>query len=894
MKHKTFKLLCIVLLANFLLANFAFAQGLKFNPDDPRADGPTFESAQASSDACKAFSNIVADISTKKFKATWISLPSDIDKTNIPSAVISAGGICRIIDYGGTDGVLYPRSTEAVDFEKMINVNFVSGKQVIDYELKANTEQTMADPVSIIIGWVIELIASIVSNVLAVLTSLAGLIFNLVVDRILNITQMLRAVTVGWQIVRDFSNMFFILIMIVISLATILRIEKYNYRQLLGKLILMALLVNFSQVIAVTIMNAVNLLAATFYQGGMAKDLAQAAFKVAWPVGGLKLIMSGGIPAALTLGFSQIMFQLVATVVFLALAILFLVRLVGLYVLIIFSPIAYVGNILPATQKFAEQWWHTFVKYLIWVPVALFLIRLDILVINDGFSWSGAKADTVFIYFIEMAFIVAAFIVAKNAGMVGADVALNAGKFVGKGVGGFVGRAYSKRMLNAAKQAGLSNKPVRASLYKAAAFLNPIAAKKAWEQRSKQLDEEVYGPAVGAMHDTLNRIMPTEWHGWKDALTGRGRLALGRRTQYGAIEANKVINKKVKEINEAPLTEKQRVQGYLDATHLDDKIAWSRSLTLNNHGDGVMHALGKEYDPVEYRRQVFDDLIHAGASKEQAGQEANYISELSEANRKLRDLGSGVEEDVDGVARATVDLTGVKNLAASNFDGPGGLQEYLKKINVINNSNEFVDREGNVVATINNVDEFNRVLKDTAGNGIRDGKNFEHKIMSARGAKERLRRAKRMDAEDLVKAMEPAGVSIQERNGTHINLSEEGSMFLEGLSPSVGPAVPNMRRTAPRMQNVVGGSESEDGTIDYKSIGTDPRKLNILVETVHSRADIAAGFLTKGKVDDATASQIKTLVNTTLRRYKGSKLAKFNLDYTMDKDGNAVFQSKRI
>ena len=56
-------------------------------------------------------------------------------------------------------------------------------------------------------------------------------------------------VSAGWEALRDLSNMFFILILLVIALATILKIQSYGYRQLLKKLLIVAVLINFSKTI---------------------------------------------------------------------------------------------------------------------------------------------------------------------------------------------------------------------------------------------------------------------------------------------------------------------------------------------------------------------------------------------------------------------------------------------------------------------------------------------------------------------------------------------------------------------------------------------------------------------------------------------------------------------
>src|SRR3989338_4006877 len=43
-------------------------------------------------------------------------------------------------------------------------------------------------------------------------------------------------VQMGWTVVRDVSNMFFIIVLLVIAVATIFKVESYSYRALLPKL----------------------------------------------------------------------------------------------------------------------------------------------------------------------------------------------------------------------------------------------------------------------------------------------------------------------------------------------------------------------------------------------------------------------------------------------------------------------------------------------------------------------------------------------------------------------------------------------------------------------------------------------------------------------------------
>ena len=68
----------------------------------------------------------------------------------------------------------------------------------------------------------------------------------------------------GWQIVLSFANLGFVLAIIIIAFATIFRLENYAMKQVLWKLIVAALLVNFSLVIAGAFINVSDVLAENF------------------------------------------------------------------------------------------------------------------------------------------------------------------------------------------------------------------------------------------------------------------------------------------------------------------------------------------------------------------------------------------------------------------------------------------------------------------------------------------------------------------------------------------------------------------------------------------------------------------------------------------------------
>lgn len=236
---------------------------------------------------------------------------------------------------------------------------------------------------------------AILVGLLQVIANWLGKLFSWIVDLLVQVAaynDFLKATAVitGWVIVRDVCNMFFVIILLVISIATILRVEAYSYKKLLPKLLLMAVLINFSkticgiiidfsQVIMLTFVNAFKAAAgANFWQAfGMQKmfsfsemaNQAQAAGN-SWDITGAALL--------------SVIIILVATITVGILAVVLVARVVVLWTLIILSPLAYLLGSFPQGEQYAKQWWGEFTKNVVTGPVLAFFIWLALIVAGGG------------------------------------------------------------------------------------------------------------------------------------------------------------------------------------------------------------------------------------------------------------------------------------------------------------------------------------------------------------------------------------------------------------------------------------------------------------------------------------------------------------------------------
>jgi len=198
-------------------------------------------------------------------------------------------------------------------------------------------------------------------------------------------------VILGWTMVRDVANMFFVVILLAIAFGTILGLDQYEWKKLTVKLVLAAIFINFSKLIAGIIIDAAHIFTITFLNAivataggniinmfGLDKMMTFAGSAMNNPSGeGLMMKVLGGSVAAF-------LFSFIALLTIGAYAAIMLSRMLVLWVLIILSPLAYLMSVLPATKKYASEYWQEFIKYVIAGPVMVFFLWLAFATMGSG------------------------------------------------------------------------------------------------------------------------------------------------------------------------------------------------------------------------------------------------------------------------------------------------------------------------------------------------------------------------------------------------------------------------------------------------------------------------------------------------------------------------------
>jgi hypothetical protein len=233
----------------------------------------------------------------------------------------------------------------------------------------------------------------------------------------------------GWDIMRDFGNIIIVVALIVIALATILDIKEYQAQKTIPILILVALLVNFSPVICGVVIDASNIIMLNFLKAGFPEQMKTEHLEEGLSNIGVEQVVGQegpGVGQALLFAF----FSIIASFVILVYALIFLLRYIALWLLVIFSPLAFVFYILKFTKKYFDQWMNQFLQWaFIGVPMSIILyLTVKMLEISDKIMIQG---DSTGIYRImasgvaPVVFLIAGLFASLQTGAVGASAVTN-------------------------------------------------------------------------------------------------------------------------------------------------------------------------------------------------------------------------------------------------------------------------------------------------------------------------------------------------------------------------------------------------------------------------------------------------------------------------------------
>lgn len=218
----------------------------------------------------------------------------------------------------------------------------------------------------------------------------------------------LPAVQLGWNFTRDIANVGFVLGMIVIAFATILRNQSYGVKQLIVRLIVAAVAVNLSLSLAGVFMDLAGIPTQFFMDkitgplatgpGGFSQTLGDA-FNIqkidAINANAKTTMNSSGRAMSLA---ASVFFSLIMTFVILislmALTYMFLHRFITLAILLILMPLAILSWVFPGLRSKWSTWLGKFMQWTFFAPISMFFLYLAIYTMKAQGNYITQAANT--------------------------------------------------------------------------------------------------------------------------------------------------------------------------------------------------------------------------------------------------------------------------------------------------------------------------------------------------------------------------------------------------------------------------------------------------------------------------------------------------------------------
>ena len=229
-----------------------------------------------------------------------------------------------------------------------------------------------------------------------------------------------------WTILRNFMNLALVLILIIIAISTILGIKKYRWQEILWKLVLIALLINFSLILPGVLLDISHFITYTFINLTQSlndnESIAQTVMnlyltgqisgheKYAFDLSDIKdtVTVDGQSIKARRDGWGLSWGNFLLVLASLGLIGLFaLISLVAIFFTIMFrsfmiiillavSPIAFAAWVLPNTEKFWQLWWGQFTRWCLFpitFAISLYAGIFVLLKMNDHLAAMGASNE---------------------------------------------------------------------------------------------------------------------------------------------------------------------------------------------------------------------------------------------------------------------------------------------------------------------------------------------------------------------------------------------------------------------------------------------------------------------------------------------------------------------
>lgn len=299
------------------------------------------------------------------------------------------------------------------------------------------------------------LLSKILNFFLAWFNYLAANVFNWAIQiNILTSYNEIPAVKAGWKIIRDIMNMVFIFLLLYVAIGTILQTGGINWKSTVTSIIVAALLVNFSMLIASIFIDASNILTKEFYDAITEDNTRRMSDMLIQGTAIAKILDPSTIPEKASYTEKSVRIILICLLFaglikfFFTCAWLFVGRAVAFVFLMMTSPIALVGSVLPKTKQYADRWWNTLLDQAMLGPFVMFVLYFVLSIVGktgETFTIARLAEDDpakeytyIFLYMIIIAIVNFGLTEAKKMSGEAGSAALSFGKQATGYLGGAV------------------------------------------------------------------------------------------------------------------------------------------------------------------------------------------------------------------------------------------------------------------------------------------------------------------------------------------------------------------------------------------------------------------------------------------------------------------------
>lgn len=286
-----------------------------------------------------------------------------------------------------------------------------------------------------------------------------GTTMNFATDQLVvkmsNKVKSISGIDLAWEAIRDIANIFFIFVLLYIAISLIIQRNEGDAKKALIRVIIIALLLNFSLFFTKLVIDVANIFTIALNENILASTTTTTThtlLPIDHGVAG-EFMESMGITRAFNpseLGTTAVdklvkaiiisAFMMAGGLIFFVVAFLLVIRFIALVFLMILSPIAFMGYVLPGLKKsVTDKWLDALVKNAFFAPVLFLAFTISLMIIQTGGMQVGSDAfnnltiqNTALNFLLVAGFMIGSIFLAQSVGIKGGKGAVAATKLGGK------------------------------------------------------------------------------------------------------------------------------------------------------------------------------------------------------------------------------------------------------------------------------------------------------------------------------------------------------------------------------------------------------------------------------------------------------------------------------